>query len=471
MRPSESIPYAQIRRDNQDMFECMIDGFESVGMPYCILAGYDQFPQEITSDVDFMVSPSWNAMLPLHIAAIAKSCGARLVQYLQHETTAGYFVLARLDGHNIHYLHPDSSSDYRRNGRLWIHAEKLLSRRRRHAHHFWVASAADSFHYYLIKKLDKQGISAAQANELALRYGEDYGMCRERLYDLLPAEDARMLELALNGNQPFEGGSWQHIIARLPYLRQALHANAGKISWKKRMTDGLLDIRLKWQRLRQPTGLSIVFLGPDGSGKSTLIDAVSAELSQAFRHVTYRHLTPGNVSKKSAGRIVTDPHAQAMRGKTGSFLKLLHFWSTYWIGSLTWLYPKKVCSTLVVFDRYYQDLLADPRRYRYSGSLKLAARLGRWLPQPDMVFILDAPAAVLQSRKQEVAPTESERQRIAYRSLLNEFEHASLIDTSQPLDASVNNVLEQVLSFLELRTAKRLKLSPATRKAPHLCKP
>ena len=470
MQASKSNAAPQINRGNQDMFERMIDGFESAGMPYCILAGYDQFPQEITSDIDFMVSTSWSAQLPVHIAAIAKSSGARLVQYLQHETTAGYFVIARLQGSKIDYLHPDASSDYRRNGHLWIKAEKLLANRRRHPNHFWVASAADSFHYYLIKKLDKKSISAAQAKELTVRYGEDIRNCRERLYDVLPPSDALTLELGLNGNKPFDGISWQNIIAKLPYLRSVLHANASQINWRDQLSDSLGNISLKWQRLRQPTGLSIVFLGPDGSGKSTVIDAVSAELAQAFRHVAYRHLTPGRVSKKSAGRIVTDPHAQPLRGKIGSYLKLMHFWSTYLLGSLSWLYPKKVCSTLVVFDRYFQDLLADPRRYRYSGSLKLAALLGRWLPQPDLVFILDAPTAVLQSRKQEVTPEESNRQRMAYRSLVAEFQQATVIDTSQSVDASVAHVLEQVLDFLELRTARRLKLRPINRKVPHLCK-
>ena len=90
-----------------------------------------------------------------------------------------------------------------------------------------------------------------------------------------------------------------------------------------------------------------------------------------------------------------------------------------------------------MFARYYHDLLADPARYRYGGSLLLARLLGKLLPQPDLVFILDAPADVLQSRKQEVPFEESVRQRTAYRCLKGEYKRAYIIDASVPLDKVV----------------------------------
>lgn len=455
--------------DKQQLFTQMIRTFETAGMPYCILAGYDQFPQQIDSDIDFMVSPAWNARLPGLIADIAASSGARLIQHLQHETTAGYFVLARLDGDSITYLHPDSSCDYRRSGRLWLHAESVLENRRRHAHGFWIPSAADAFSYYLIKKLDKQSMNAEQAMALAARYAEDPQACRECLAALLPAAEANMVKTALTGSRDFTAAHWAMVSEHLPYLRQSLHENAATIPWRERLHDRTDEARRLWLRWRHPTGLRIVFLGPDGSGKSTVIAAFSQQLKQAFRHVEYRHLRPGNPSKTAISSPVTDPHAKPRRGRLGSIAKLVHFWSTYLLGSLFWLYPRYIRSTLVIFDRYYQDLLADPARYRYSGSLALARQLGRWLPQPDLVFILDAPAHLLQTRKQEVSMAESTRQRIAYRALVAEFDHASIVDTSRPLHEVVSDVLKQTLDFLEQRTADRLHFIPSNQ-APKPCK-
>jgi thymidylate kinase len=417
-----------------------------------------------------MVAPHSNAQLPALISSIAQASGSNLVQHLQHETTASYFVLAKLQDTHITYLHPDSSSDYHRSGKRWLLAETLLENRRRHPHGFWIPSAADAFSYYLIKKLDKGYLNATQASELTQRYHEDSKSCRERLYKLLPSNDAAILEAALNAKQAFEGREWREVEANLARIKQDMHKKSESIPLRERWHGWLAEAQRVWLRMREPTGLRIVFLGPDGSGKSTVIDAVMQQLSQSFRNVEYRHLRPGRLPKQSNSAPVTDPHAKPLRNKLGSHIKLIYFWSQYLVGNLLWLYPRYVRSTLVIFDRYFHDLLADPVRYRFGGSLNLARRLGRTLTQPDLVFILDAPAEVLQSRKQEVSLTESARQRVAYQSLAKEFNNAHIINTNQPVEQVINDVLSQVLGFMETRTYQRLRLTP-TNRGLNLCKP
>lgn len=451
------------------MFWQMIEHFEAAGMPYCLLAGYDEFPQNIASDVDFMISPAWEHRLPALINSIAAACGAQLIQALPHETTATYYVVARLQEVTITYLHPDSSSDYRRGGHTWLDAESVLARRQRHAQDFWVPAAEDAFAYYLIKKIDKCQLDAAQAAELTARYAEDPAACTERLYALLPQDAAGLVHNAVVRASAFDTLPWTNVRRHLPQIREAMHSHVPSQSWPARLRQYGQDLQRMLRRCLQPTGLHIVFLGPDGSGKSSVIAAVSHELAQAFRRVEYRHLRPGRLPSNGSTQAVTDPHAKGARGKAGSIAKLLHFWTSYLIGSLLWLYPRKVRSTLVVFDRYYQDMLADPVRYRYGASLELAAKLGRWLPQPDLVFILDAPAEVLQARKQEVPFAESERQRTTYLALTDQFRRAHVIDASQPLEQVVNDVLTQTMAFLELRTAQRLNLTTPDA-IPKLCK-
>ena len=57
----------------------------------------------------------------------------------------------------------------------------------------------------------------------------------------------------------------------------------------------------------------------------------------------------------------------------------------------------------MLFDRYHGDLLVDPRRYRYGGPMSLARLIVRFMPQPDLVFFLDATPEILLARKQEVS--------------------------------------------------------------------
>lgn len=444
--------------NNRELFEQMIRAFESAGMPYCILAGYDTYPEHIPSDVDFMVHPDWNARLPTLMAAIAEACGAHLVQAIRHETTATYFVLARRHGTALTYLHPDSCSDYRRHGRLWLRAESVLENRRRHAQGFWIPSAADAFAYYLIKKLDKGSLDELQARQLSARYAEDPHACTQVLQTLLPIPEASVIEAAARTACAVTAPPWSAVNEGMARMQQALYTHAPREPLRERLRQAVFDLRRVVERCRRPTGFSIVFLGPDGCGKSSVIAQAAQSLLPAFRQVEYRHLRPGQLPRNAAAP-VTDPHGRQPRGWLGSVAKLLHFWASYLFGALFWLYPRCVCSTLVLFDRYYQDILADPRRYRYAAPLALARWFGRRLPQPDMVFILDAPAEVLQARKHEVPLAESVRQRAAYLNLAAELRQVHVIDAAQPLQQVVSGVLGHIVVFMELRTAHRLRLS------------
>lgn len=455
--------------NNSELFKQLIRKFEDAGMPYCILAGYDDYPETISSDVDFMIHSSWSSRLPALIADTAADGGAHLVQSLQHETTAIYFVLALQQGATLSYLHPDSSCDYKRNNRFWLSSVDILKNRRRHPNGFWIPSAADAFIYYLIKKIDKMSLSPQQADQLIARFAEDPRGCSARLQQLFPPAEASLIQAAVCIQRKFDDPIWASLLSALPDIRETLHSRAIKIPLRERLRNAMEGLGRKLARIQRPTGLHIVFLGPDGSGKSSVIECYMREMAQAFRRIEYRHLKPGPL-KGSGSAPVVDPHAQPARGPLGSIAKLVHFWASYLRGSLLWSYPRYLRSSLLVFDRYYHDLLADPARYRYGGSLLLARLLGKLLPQPDLVFILDAPAEVLQSRKQEVPFEESVRQRTAYRQLKGEYERAYIIDASEPLDKVVASVLAHTITFMEQRTAKRLGLFQSTR-GFNLCKP
>ena len=85
---------------------------------------------------------------------------------------------------------------------------------------------------------------------------------------------------------------------------------------------------------------------------------------------------------------------------------------------------------MVIFDRYYDDILVDPKRFRYGGNLAFANFMRKFIPKPDLYFILIADAKIIYERKQEVPFEELERQIEAYKKLID-GERYILIDVNR----------------------------------------
>jgi thymidylate kinase len=107
-----------------------------------------------------------------------------------------------------------------------------------------------------------------------------------------------------------------------------------------------------------------------------------------------------------------------------------------------------------LFDRYYDDLLADSKRYRYGGPMWLARLVGRFIPKPDLFFFLDLPAEVAHARKPEVSLEEAKRLREHYLKLALSVPNVHVVDASRPLEEVVAEVEKIILRYLAARTEK-----------------
>ena len=118
-------------------------------------------------------------------------------------------------------------------------------------------------------------------------------------------------------------------------------------------------------------------------------------------------------------------------------------------------------NTLLLHDRYMAEIVVDPRRFRYGGPRWLADVFRRLTPALDLVILLDAPAEVLQSRKQEVSFDETRRQRQAYRAMVLNSPNGHVVDATRPVDRVVEDVKCVVARHLAERTARRFELEAA----------
>ena len=190
----------------------------------------------------------------------------------------------------------------------------------------------------------------------------------------------------------------------------------------------------------------ISFLGPDGCGKSTIIDAVK-ELDLPFRRIDYFHLKPRLMGSNGDGKPVEDPHSKPVYKGILSYLKLLHFMMDYWPGFLVKVLPLKIKSSLVIFDRYYDDIYIDPRRFRYGGSKSIAKLMKFFIPKPDMSFVLTASPEVIFARKQEVSYEELTRQIGEYKKIRGtNIVHIDVDDNIESISRKVQKSIFEKLS-------------------------
>ena len=186
----------------------------------------------------------------------------------------------------------------------------------------------------------------------------------------------------------------------------------------------------------------IAFLGCDGSGKSAVVETLTERLQAKGIEVTCGHWRPAVASGgKSSSHIGTadDPHAQVPRGLVSSIMKLGWLWLNWWVGWWKSL-RKESESGYVIFDRYHGDMLVDQCRYRYGGPMFLAKLACRLMPQPDLVFFLDADPDVLLSRKQEVSREALVISRRRYLKLTESDSRFRVIDASLPLAEVVEKI-------------------------------
>ena len=216
------------------------------------------------------------------------------------------------------------------------------------------------------------------------------------------------------------------------------------------------------------TGFSMGFTGPDGAGKTTVIDLTIESMGDVFKTAhSYFHFRPtlfGNLGevahaagvKKEVDRNYSDPHRGKKSGTISSLIRLLYYSVDYVIGYFVKVKTLTRITKFVIFDRYYTDIICDSRRSSIYLPTKFLYVFGRlFIPRLNYNILLTADTNVILERKRELdsESIEAINKKIDYLATKNGY--LKVLNNSSPEEA-VNKILSHVFEVQHAQNLKRL---------------
>lgn len=430
-----------------------LEGLAAQGIAYGILRNAEEVAAGDAHDVDMTVD---STRLP-EAEQLLMQTAERMGWQLHFRTGSArdpydikcYHFFRAVNGEtDLHLVHIDIFPVFSWNARILIDNAGLLEQGEKEGVFRCAAPAAEAVSKLFIRLLYSDYVKEKYRPAIREIFAAHAEAVRKLLGGFLRGETAEHLMRQVAAEQ------WAEIEAS----RRALIADIRALAPTYRLRHALYLARKAVGR----AGLMVAFEGTDGSGKSTIINALPQVLGHTFPadSICYYHcrtflFQPSKASKgMDMGAVCPEPHAEKPYGKAVSLVKLFFCLADYVLGhwlKVRWQLAK---GKLVIFDRYYYDFYLDKIRYRMSlGDAWF--RAFEWLvPKPDVTIVLTGAAEPIWQRKKELPLEEVQRQIDTLEKHKHHFAHAETIDVVRPIPEVVGAVAAAMLRTMAARFSR-----------------
>ncbi len=199
--------------------------------------------------------------------------------------------------------------------------------------------------------------------------------------------------------------------------------------------------------LKYNRGYAVSFSGVDGAGKSTVLENINDILKTKYRQrtVLLRHrpsllpiLSSFVLGKEKAQERAKNnlPRKGKNRSSLSSLFRFSYYYIDYIIGQWYVYFKYILRGYTVLYDRYYFDFIADPKRSNIVLNKNLATNLYRFVYKPKVNIFLTAPAETILKRKNELNVEDIKSLTDEYKLLFGDF--ANRYEKQRYL--SINNI-------------------------------
>lgn len=426
---------------------CLFDAWNVADIRYLILRNYEELPEFTGNDIDILIDPVQRKTAERLLQKAASEKGWRIHNIGEFSCRAFYLF----NPETLEQVHIDLMCGDKWYSFFFVDHDLMLNARQPFKN-FYKPDPVHEASVNLMTRLIYGGYVKEKYRE-GIRQSA-LGVREGMVEALAPWLGAKLAEgIVVKAGD----GDWEAIEAQVSKVRKrVLLAN---LKHPVGLASSILsDVFRFVRRLLSSPGISIVFFGPDGCGKTSVADGLKLKLQKTFYQERSIHCHWKPIRPKNEGIAPTvDPHRQSPRNRVLSLIYFgWHYWPFVW-GWWVHVRPVLFKCGLVIVDRYYYDFFVDLRRYRLNLPQWIVKLGFVFVKKPDLVFCLDAGPEILQARKAEVSFDECRRQREAYRALAEKLSIGHVIDASQPLDDVVHDVQSIVLEYMAERTAKRMR--------------
>ena len=189
----------------------------------------------------------------------------------------------------------------------------------------------------------------------------------------------------------------------------------------------------------------MLVVGPDGVGKTTVRHALAESAPPGITIETDRRAMLPRWTKGA----VTEPHRQEPYPTQLSIAKTFYYFADALLNWVLWVRPAIRKGVWLVRERGWWDMAVDPRRYRLRPHPRLFRFLGRLLPRPDLILVLEGSPAMVWARKPELTKEEIARQARAWHTELPSWQRRVYLDVALPLDEVIRQASREIEEVVE----------------------